>query len=156
MNQPIFGDTAVVKLQSEQALDLIEAETHYAQYQLNGFEELQVFLTDHREEGALALQEWSNSGDVDRFLSRFNTPAFVLVNQAGERTWTIDLYDTSEISPINTLTIGVSIPEPLPIHSYDFYHFEPDGQNHYHILSIYQNDPELIPTFSLVPAYAEL
>jgi hypothetical protein len=156
MNQPIFGDTALVELQGEQALDILGAETHYAQYQLNGFEEVQVFLTDHREEGVLALHELSQSGDYRRFLSRFNTPALVLVSQASERAWMVDLYDTSEISPINTVTMGVSIPGPLPVHNYDFYHYEADGQNQYHFFSVYQNDPELIPAFALVAAYAEV
>jgi hypothetical protein len=154
MNLPISGDTALVELQGENALGLIGADYHSAQYQLAGFAEVQVILTDHRQQGIMALQEWRASGDIQRFLRGFNTPAFFLFSQAGERGWMIDLYDTDEISPINTIHIGLNHPGLLPLHNYDFYHYEPDGVGGYHFLAIYQNDPELIPAFSLVPEYA--
>lgn len=155
MNLPLIADTAMVEIQGEQALQCNGANYEYAQYQINGFQEIQVFLTDHREAGVLAFQEWTVSGDTGMFLEQMNSPAFILVTQAGERAWMIDLYETRDISPINTLSIGVDTPIPLRIHSYDFYHDEPVGQGNANILAIYQNDPEPIPAFSLVPAYAE-
>lgn len=155
MNLPIFADTAMVEIQGEKALQFIGADYEYAQYQISGFQELQVFLTDHREKGVLAFQKWTGSRDTHLFLERLNSPAFILITQAGERAWMIDLYETRDISPINTLSIGVDTPMPLRIHSYDFYHDEPVGQGNYNILAFYQNDPEPIPAFSLVPAYAE-
>ena len=155
MNLPIFADTAMVEIQGEQALQFIGADYEYAQYQIGGLQELQVFLTDHREAGVLAFQEWAGSGETRLFLERINAPAFILVTQAGERAWMIDLYETRDISPINTLSIGVDTPMPLRIHSYDFYHDEPAGQGSYNVLAIYQNDPEPIPAYSLVHAYVE-
>jgi hypothetical protein len=153
MNLPISGDSALIELEGEQTLSLIGADYHSAQYQLNGFEELQIILTDHRQEGILALQDWYSSGDFQRFLRGFNTPAFFLLSQSGERGWMIDLYDTDKISQINTMRIGQG---PLPLHNYDFYHYEIDRQGEYHFFAIYQNDPERIPSFSLAPAYANV
>lgn len=154
MNPPIFSDTATVNLQGEYALLCIGANYSCAQYKINGFQELQFFLTDHRDAGVMAYQEWLISGDMNHFLSQINTPAFVLVTPAGERAWMIDLYDTGETLPINTLSIGIQAAAPLYIHNYEFYHEETAGREGYNILAIFQNDPEPIPAYSYIPAFS--
>lgn len=153
MNAPLFADTAAVHLQGEVALLCVGTEAQCTQYKINGFREIQILLTDHRESGSLAYKEWLRTGDMERFLSQMNTPAFVLVSPAGERGWTIDLYDTRDFSPINTLSIGVQAAAPLFIHNYAFYHEEPAGREGYNILAVYQNDPEPVMAFSFAPMY---
>ncbi len=156
MNLPFFADSAYVEIEGEQALDILEADYHSAMYQVRGFSELQIFLTDHRAESVVALQQALRGEGVGQFGGSLNALAFVVLTQIGERAWMIDLYETREHSPINTLEIGVGVADPLPVHNYHLYHYEPAATGAFHFFSVYQNDPELIPAFSLAPAFAEI
>ena len=150
MNMPFFADTAMVEINGESSLRLIGADYQNAQYQVRGIQQLQVFLSDHRQEGVLAAHEWLTSHDFTRFTGRINTPAFVLITQPGETTLMIDLYDTQDISPLHTLALATD-GRPLAIHNYAYYHYEPSGQDSHASICIYQNDPEPFLVFSRMP-----
>jgi hypothetical protein len=164
MNPPFFADSAEIEIQGEQPLTLVHADYQAAQFLVNGLAEIQVYVTDHRPESVLALRQCQGRADFDPFLSRFNGPAYALLTHAGERTWIIDLYETNDRSPINTVKIGVDIPGPLPIHTYHVYHYEPAAsqiakpasEQRFHFFWVYQNDPEPFLALSLTPAYAEV
>jgi hypothetical protein len=155
MNLPIFGDTVLVEIENNQSLCLVGADWECAQFQFGSFQEQRIFLNDHRAKSVLAVQEWLNDKKSNLLLAGFHTPAFALIAQAGERSWTIDLYDTSDISPINTLCIVENTPGPLPIHNYIFYHYEPSQEHGRHFFAVHQNDPEPFFAFPRVHAFVE-
>lgn len=153
MNMPIFADTASIEVQDERALELLSADYSYVQFRLAGFAHLQVYVTDHRASSVVAFHKSQPGSDPALFANLFNTPAYILVSQAGERAIMIDLYAPAKGLPINTLWIGACQSSDLPIHHYHLYHEEPVNQGWSSFLAVYQNDPEPFPVMNRAPAY---
>lgn len=151
MSDLFFADTASIELQDEQTLELLSADYSYAQFELTGFTHLQVFVTDHRADSVLAFHACQADGDPTQFARQFNSPAYVLVSQTGERAIMIDLYTPTQGLPIHTLWIGKQRKDSLPIHQYHFYHTEPASSGYLSFLAMYQNDPEPFPVLERVP-----
>ncbi len=158
MEGPMYADTAMVELQGGQALKLLAVDYEHAQYQLTGFAELKIIVTDHREEGLRAIHAALATRNRRGFAEHFSAPAYVVITPADQGLLTIDLYDTKDISPANVLWLAVGIPGGLPIYDYLFYHYEVRKEE-YSLLAVYQMQPVLFsafsPAFSFAPAFGD-
>jgi len=137
----MFADTVNVEVENIQDFQILSADHSYAQYQVVGFRHIQIYLTDHRPSSVMAAQEFLAGGSLDDFAAQINQPAYILVNQAGERGLMIDLYEAIERMPIQTFWAGICANNSLPLHNYYYYHYEPAGQGQVSFISIFQNDP---------------
>lgn len=149
MNETIFSGTAIVELQGEEALQLLEMDIQHATYRVLGFDQLKVFITDHRTKGVDAVHEAVEKGNVRDFAQRFSSPAYVLVIKNINSSIMIDLYETTDTNLSDMLWIVVGMPGSMPIYNYYYYHFEPIGQDLYAILSIYSTETDAQPEFPL-------
>lgn len=154
MNETFFSGTAIVELQGEDALQLLEMDSHHATYRVLGFDQLKVFITDHRAEGIDAVRDAVEKGRIQDFAQRFSSSAYVLATLSNNSTIVIDLYETTETQLSNMLWIAVGLPGSMPIYNYYYYHYEQIGQELYAFLSVYSIETDNQPVFPLASTFA--
>lgn len=154
MNETIFSDAANIELQGEEALQLLELDFQHAFYRVLGFEQMRVFIADHRPESVDAVREAVDKGNSGDFAQRFSSTAFVIITHSDNSSIMIDLYETSEQIHDCMLWIAVGMPGSLPIYNYYYYHYEQIAQDLYAFLSIYSTEADHQPVFPLTSALA--
>lgn len=154
MNETFFSGTAIVELQGEEALQLLEMDSHHATYRVLGFDQLKVFIIDHRAEGIDAVRDVVEKGKIRDFAQRFSSSAYVLSTLSNNSSIVFDLYETTETQLSTMLWIAVGLPGSMPIYNYHYYHYEQIGQDLYAFLSIYSTEADNQPAFPLVSTLA--
>ena len=154
MNETIFCDGAIVELQGEEALQLLELDNQYAKYRVIGFEQLRIFITDYRMGGVDAVRDALQTGVMKDFAQRFSSSAHVIATISDNSSIMIDLYETTETHLSNMLWIAVGLPGSMPIYNYHYYHYEQIGQDLYAFLSVFSIETDDQPVFPLESTFA--
>lgn len=145
MENILLYGTASVTIQGPRVLRFLSRERDHAVYDVIGFEE-KVFVYDYRSQGLEAIQRLLETDDCEQFAYKFNTPAYVVIEQQSEDRLVITLQDTYATQPPNMLWIAIGLKGNLPLYDYLFDYVIPFDHNSLAVIALYKRPAVAYPT----------
>jgi len=119
-----FSQSARVEIQGDRVLRFVALDKQKAEYKTIGFDNPTITIKDYRPIGLATMAQLLETGNLQEFAPRFNTPAYVEIS-VQDTDILVELHETDETTPLHTLWIAIGIEEYIPVYDYVFEHIAP-------------------------------
>jgi hypothetical protein len=140
MSDIVFSGVTHVEIQGERALRLLAIEDECAEFEVIGFDDPKIAITDFRTTTVSALRSALETENLEHVAESINLPAEVEIRTEDSGRIEVELLPTSIEDPPYRLWIPIGIGESIPVFAYLIKHIVPFGDELNALFSLYYRD----------------
>ena len=133
------GDTHI-EIQGERVLRLVSLGENSADFEVIGFEDSKILITDYRPVTVSALRDAIEANAFDEVADWINLPADAHIQQKESGTILVELSASEAEDPPYRLWIPIGIGDSIPVYAYLIERIEPLDEDRYAFFALYYRD----------------
>jgi hypothetical protein len=142
MSDIVFSGVTHVEIQGERTLRLLAIEDECAEFEVIGFDDPKIAITDFRTTTVSALRSALETENLEFVAESINLPAEAKIRTEDSGRIEVELLPTSIEDPPYRLWIPIGIGESIPVYAYLIKRIVQFDYDHYALFALYFRDYE--------------
>lgn len=140
MSDILFSGAAHVEIQGKRALRLLSIEDGYAEFEVIGFDDPKITITDFRTTTISTLRSALKTEHLECVAESINLPAEAKIRTEDSGRIEVELLPTPIEDPPYRLWIPIGIGKSIPVYAYLIKRIVPFGDKRNALFSLYYRD----------------
>jgi hypothetical protein len=140
MSDILFSGVTHVEIQGERALRLVAIEDECAEFEVIGFEDPKIAITDFRTTTVSALRSALETENLEFVAESINLPAEAKIRTEDSGRIEVELLPTTIEDPPYRLWIPIGIGKSIPVFAYLIKRIVPFDEERHAMFALYHRD----------------